>query len=74
MQLPVLGTAATLQLLVRTEKPAQVQSEPRLRSLVVAAVAGSAKASAREVPVRTVRSEPERTAVMTALAAAGTAV
>ena len=68
LQLPVLGTAATLQLLVLTEKPALAQSEPKLKSLVVAAVAGSAEAF--EVPVRTVRSEPERMAEKTALAAA----
>ena len=42
LQLPVLGTAATLRLPALTEKPVQVQSKPRLKSLVVAAVAGSA--------------------------------
>ncbi len=42
LQLPVLGTAATLQLPALTEKPVQVQSKPKLKSLVVAAVAGSA--------------------------------
>ncbi len=42
LQLPVLGTAATLQLPALTEKPVQAQSKPKLESLVVAAVAGSA--------------------------------
>ncbi len=42
LQLPVSGTAATLQLPVLTEKPALVQSNPKLKSLVVAAVADSA--------------------------------
>ena len=42
VQLPVLGTVATLQLPVLTEKPALVQTKPKLKSLIVAAVADSA--------------------------------
>ncbi len=74
LQLPVIGTAATLQLLVLTEKPAQVQPKPKLKSLVVGAAADSALASAVEVPVRIVQSEPEGMGELTALAAAGNAV
>ena len=64
--------AATLQLLVRIEKSAQVQPVPMLGSMAVAAAADSARASAVEVLVRIAQSEPERTVGSTVLAAAGT--
>ena len=69
----VLGIVATSQLLVRIEKSAQVQPEPMLGSMAVAATADSALASAIERPVRIVQSEPERKAELTAHAAAGAA-
>ncbi len=74
MQRFVLGIVATSQLLVRSEKSAQVQPEPMLGSMAVAATADSALASAIERPVRIVQSDPERKAELTAPAAAGTAV
>ena len=42
LQLRVWGSAATLQVPVPSEKSARVQSKPKLKSLVVAAVADSA--------------------------------
>ena len=55
----VLGTVATLQLPVRTEKSAQTQPEPMLESMAVAETEHSALASEIEMLGRIVQSEPE---------------